>query len=104
MAGTHDHPNARRVLGAALLVLVATILLGVAAWTALSSSAHRSAVLKREKQRCPTAHEPIPSVEAAFRRESYAPGGTASLVVRARASQLTLQVFRVGPTRRSAMG
>ena len=104
MAGTHEHPNARRVLGAAFLVLVATILLGAAAWIGLSSGAHGSAVVKREKHRCPTAHDPIPSIEAAFRRESYAPGGTASLVVPAGASQLTLQVFRVGPERTSTLG
>jgi hypothetical protein len=116
MAGTHDHPNAFRVLGAALLVSVATILLGVAAWTALSSSAHADASLqgaegsevspgrRRPRALCPTATEPTPSIEAAFRRESYAPGSTASLVVRTGASQLMLQVFRVGPERTSTVG
>ena len=109
----HDHPNAWRVLGAALLLAVTSILLGGVAWTALSSSAHGNAMVEGEehghgkpgrKAQCPTAHEPIPSIEAAFRRESYAPGGTASLVVHNRASQLTLQVFRVGPERTSTIG
>ncbi len=103
MAGTHDRSHPRRVLGKALLVLVATILLGVAARTTPSSSAQGNAVLEREEHECPTAHDPIPSIEAAFRRESYAPGTTASLVVHTRARQITLQVFRVAPTRTSAM-
>jgi len=104
MAGIHDLPNARRVLGAALLVSATTILLGAAGWTALSSSASGDAMLEREEPDCPTAHEPTPSIEAAFRRESYAPGSTASLAVYKRARQLTLQVFRVGPERMSTFG
>jgi hypothetical protein len=103
MAGTHDYPNARRVLGAALLVSVAAVLLEKEAWTALSSSAPGNAMLEAEKQDCPTAIKPIPSIEAAFRRESYAPGSTASLVVYESARRLTLQVFRVGPERTSTI-
>jgi N,N-dimethylformamidase beta subunit-like, C-terminal len=103
MAGTDEHSNARRVLGVALLASAATILLGGTAWTALSSSA-AGAMLERVEPVCPTAHEPIPSVEAAFRRESYAPGSAASLVVYRRAPQLTLQVFRVGPESTPTIG
>ena len=103
MAGIDDQPNPRRVLGAALLVSAATILLGGVAWTALSSSAPGNAMLEGQKHDCPTAIKPILSVEAAFRRESYAPGSTASLVVYESARQLTLQVFRVGPERTSTI-
>jgi len=47
--------------------------------------------------RAPTEVELTPSVEAAFPRESFAPGTTATLVISNRARGLTLQVFRVGP-------
>ncbi len=49
--------------------------------------------------RAPTRAELVPSVEAAFRRESYAAGQTAALVVSNRARGLRLQVFRSGPER-----
>ena len=49
--------------------------------------------------RVPTAIELVPSIEAAFRRESYTPGETATLVVRPEATQIRMQVFRVGPER-----
>jgi hypothetical protein len=104
MAGTHDHPNTRRVLGAALLVSVATILVGVAGWTGLSRGSSGSPMLKRDKSECPTALQPIPSIEAVFPGESHAPGSTASLAVYARARRLTLQVFRVGPERIPTIG
>jgi N,N-dimethylformamidase beta subunit-like, C-terminal len=112
MAGTHDHTNAWRVVGAALLVSLATILLGVAA----SSSADSDAGLEGEARSevslggrwprvlCPTATEATPSIEAAFRQESYAPGSTADLAVHSRAGQLTLQVFRLGPERTPTIG
>ena len=61
-------------------------------------------MLDREEPECPTAHQPTPSIEAAFRRESSAPGSTASLVVYTRARQLTLQVFRVGPEHTPTIG
>ncbi len=49
--------------------------------------------------RAPTKEELRPSVEAAFARESYAPGEIASLRLFNRAPRVTLQVFRVGPER-----
>ncbi len=49
--------------------------------------------------RDPTPTELLPSVEAAFPRESYAPGDAAALVVFNRARGLTLQLFRSGPDR-----
>jgi hypothetical protein len=91
-----------RALGAALLVSVAAILLGVAARAALSSSVQGNAIVVRRENECPTATEPTPSVEAAFRRESYAPASAASLVVDRRAGRLTLQVFRVGLKQRAS--
>jgi hypothetical protein len=117
-----DHRNASRVFGGILLVSVATMLLGIAAWTELSSGAHGDAVRTADEQVakvrgihasssrrsrspvCPTARKAIPSIEAAFRQESYAPGSTASLLVHNRASRLTLQVFHVGPERTSTIG
>ncbi len=49
--------------------------------------------------RAPTPTELQPSVEAAFPRESYAPGSTAALVISNRARGLTVQLFRAGPER-----
>jgi hypothetical protein len=49
--------------------------------------------------RAPTRAELLPSVEAAFLSESYAPGQTARLVISNRARGLRLQVFRSGPER-----
>ena len=50
-----DEPKASRAFGGTLLVSVATILLGVAAWTALSTGAHdnANATLEREEHECP---------------------------------------------------
>jgi hypothetical protein len=47
--------------------------------------------------RSPTPTELLPAVEAAFPRESYAPGETAPLVVFNRARGLRLRIFRSGP-------
>jgi hypothetical protein len=49
--------------------------------------------------RAPTTSELTPSVEAAFERESYAPGETASLVISNRARRLRVQIFRSGAER-----
>jgi hypothetical protein len=49
--------------------------------------------------RAPTRAELVPSVEAAFRSESYAPDQNATLVISNRAPGLRLQVFRSGPER-----
>ena len=54
--------------------------------------------------RVPTAIELVPSVEAAFRRQSYAPGETAALVVRREAKTIHVQLFRVGPERATTRG
>ena len=54
--------------------------------------------------RAPTAIELVPSVEAAFRRESYTPGETATLVVRPEAKPVRLQLLRVGPERAVTRG
>jgi hypothetical protein len=43
-------------------------------------------------------------VEAAFPRESYAPGSTARLVLFNRAPRVMVQVFRAGPERRRTYG
>ena len=54
--------------------------------------------------RVPTAIELVPSVEAAFRQQSYAPGETAALVVRREAKTIHVQLFRVGPERATTRG
>src|SRR5262245_46967406 len=49
--------------------------------------------------RAPTPAELTPSVEAAFARESYLRGATATLVISNAARGIRLQVFRSGPER-----
>ena len=54
--------------------------------------------------RAPTNEEIRPSVQAAFGRESYAPGTTATLVVHNRAAGISARIFRVGPERQRTIG
>ena len=49
--------------------------------------------------RAPTTAELTPSVEAAFTRESYAPGATARLVISNAGRRIRLQILRSGPER-----
>ena len=54
--------------------------------------------------RVPTAVELVPSVEAAFRRESYMPGERAKLVVLDESGEVRMQLFRVGAERATTRG
>ena len=82
------HLSARTLASAAVLLL------------ALLAPASAPARAEDEPEgRAPTPTELQPSVEAAFPRESYAPGSTAKLVISNRAPGLTIQLFRVGPER-----
>jgi N,N-dimethylformamidase beta subunit-like, C-terminal len=75
--------------------LAAVLLLTLGAWSAGTSQPGSDEL----DGRAPTTAELQPSVEAAFPRESYAPGSTAKLVISNRAKGLSLQLFRVGPER-----
>jgi N,N-dimethylformamidase beta subunit-like protein len=88
----------RRGARNASLLLVATILL-----MGLGTRQHEQADDDLEG-RAPTAEELRPSVEAAFQRESYAPGSTAALVLFNRAPRVTVQILRAGPERRRTYG
>ena len=77
----------RCILGPAFTVTAAALILS--AW-----SADRPL-----DGRAPTTAELTPSVEAAFMHESYAPGGTATLVISNRARVIRVQIFRSGPER-----
>src|SRR5712692_1331018 len=52
----------------------------------------------------PTKADFAPSVQAAFPRESYAPGSTASLVVYSKAKGLTVRIFHAGPEHTRTVG
>jgi len=54
--------------------------------------------------RAPTAEELRPSVEAAFQRESYAPGSRASLVFFNTARGVTVQILHSGPEHTATVG
>ncbi len=77
----------------AVLVAALALLSGGAQTAALHGSHHED---EEHEGRAPTAIELVPSVEAAFRRESYAPGETAMLVVRPEPKPVRMQLFRVG--------
>ena len=84
----------RSLIAFALPVLAA----GSAAATLLAFT--YSVPLEQTREgRAPTRAELLPSVEAAFTRESYAPGDTAKLVISNRAQGLRLQIFHSGPER-----
>jgi hypothetical protein len=82
----------------------------VAALALLAAGSQPDAVLVASEEdeelegRAPTAIELEPAVEASFRRESYAPGQTATLVVRTEAKRIRMQLFRVGPERTTTRG
>jgi hypothetical protein len=78
--------------------LVALAVAGAAA-TLLVGAAPLARTEPAPEGRAPTPVELLPSVEAAFQRESYAPGDTATLVISNRARGLRQQVFRSGPER-----
>jgi hypothetical protein len=52
----------------------------------------------------PTKADLAPSVQAAFPRESYSPGSTASLNLYSKAKSLTVQVFHAGPEHARTVG
>src|SRR5438477_6803260 len=89
MATDSHHLNRR---GAATCALLLTLLLF------LPGSPTHSAIDPEELEgRVPTKVELVPSVEAAFPRESYRPGSVATLRIFNRARGITMQLFRVGP-------
>ena len=83
-----------------LLVASATIVFGLT-----SSLPAPSAAGKEELEgRAPTPLELQPGIEAAFPRESYAPGATASLVFFNGGRGVTLQVFQIGSEQAHTIG
>jgi hypothetical protein len=86
---TTSHRLDRR--GAASCALLLTLLF-------LPGSPTHSAIDPEELEgRVPTKVELVPSVEAAFQRESYRPGTVATLKIFNAARGITMQLFHVGP-------
>jgi hypothetical protein len=79
----------------------AVLLLGVSLLLTASSPPATSEALEG---RAPTAEELRPAVQAAFARESYAPGDRARLVLFGRERRLSLQVFHIGPEHTPTVG
>jgi hypothetical protein len=99
MATVTAHPNCRRARNASLLLGAAaltTILLGLGT-TQQSSD-------EELEGRAPTTEELRPSVEAAFPRESYAPGASALLVLFSDARGVRLRIFHTGPEHAHTVG
>jgi hypothetical protein len=82
----------RRLLDLVAAATVAGLVLSLSP----APSASHHAEDEELEGRAPTAEELLPSVEAAFPRESYAPGSRASLVIYNTARGITFQVFRTG--------
>jgi hypothetical protein len=78
---------------------IALALAAVAAALALVAAGPDPSAGTSPEGRAPTPTELVPAVEAAFPRESYAPGDAAQLVISNRARRILLQVFRSGPER-----
>jgi hypothetical protein len=95
---THIQSGAQRCTFLSLAILALGLLLST------SAPAPRSIEDEDLEGRAPTVEELRPSVEAAFPRESYAPGSTASLVGFNSALNVELQVFHVGPERTRTVG
>ena len=89
----------RRAAGSVLLVaaLLSLIWFAVRAARPLSGAATAASETKeldgRDERQPPTNR---PTVEAAFPRESYAPGSVARLVIWTSGASVSLQVFRAG--------
>ena len=83
-------------IGQATVVTAAAVAAVAAMLLAASTPAPKE---RTPEGRAPTRAELGPSVEAAFVRESYAPGQTAALVISNRAHSLRLQVYHSGPER-----
>jgi hypothetical protein len=89
----------RRAAGSVLLIAALLGLISLAG-TGFSSSVGRGLATSKNDEldgrdeRQPPSHRP--TVEAAFPRESYAPGQTARLVIWTRGRGVTLQVFHAG--------
>lgn len=86
---------------ATAVLVTALAMLAGGSHPAASPESHED---EEHEGRAPTAIELVPSVEAAFRRESYTPGETATLVVRPEAKPVRLQLLRVGPERAVTRG
>jgi hypothetical protein len=78
------------------LICCALLILAV---STLFAGSHPALIPATPEGRAPTPAELVPSVEAAFTRESYPPGATATLVISNRARNLRLRILRSGPER-----
>jgi hypothetical protein len=96
MATTRLHLNRRHLPAICTASVVLAVASGGARPTAFEVEEHEG--------RAPTAEEVRPAVEAAFLRESYAPESTATLLVCNKATDIVMQIFRVGPERARTRG
>jgi N,N-dimethylformamidase beta subunit-like protein len=83
--------------GAARRLVLAIAALSAAAFLFPSSNPTLRVDPEQFEGRAPTVEELEPAVQAAFPQQSYAPGGTASLVFFNSAPGVTVQILRSGP-------
>src|SRR5213593_51699 len=95
---TYSH--SRRLLGLAAFILFLVALSG-----ATRSIPAVPAGVDVDEGRAPRPKwEHAPSVEATFLRDSYRPGGTATLVLWHRERALSLRIFHTGPENQTTVG
>src|SRR4051812_37590333 len=99
MATASASRQGRRIHGRVLAAFIAALLVA-----SLAGSVHSAIDPELLEGRAPTTEELRPSVEAAFKLQSYTPNSTARLVLFDRAPGLTVQLFRSGPECRFTVG
>jgi hypothetical protein len=97
-------PGPARLAAVMAAVLTATVVPLVLSGVRGDATERPTTPVVEHEGRAPTAVELVPSVEAAFGDESYAPRTTATLVLTRGAPGVTLRIFRVGPERRPTRG
>jgi N,N-dimethylformamidase beta subunit-like protein len=99
------HLSARRIaLFAVVPALAAAALAGGLPFLPTATAGHHRVDPETLEGRAPTPEELRPSVEAAFGRQSYAPGGLARLTVFNRAHGIAVRLFHAGPEHTRTFG
>src|SRR3954447_22341001 len=99
MATDSAFRQGRRIHGRVLAAFIAALLVAP-----LAGSVHNAIDPELLEGRAPTQEELRPSVQAAFRLQSYTPNSTARLVLFNQAPGLTVQLFHSGPEHAPTVG
>jgi hypothetical protein len=107
MTTPESSPRTRQAVVFGRTTVCVCAVLAAALVTIVGGAAHAPDLepgLEQDDGRAPTAEELVPSVEAAFADESYAPGARASLVIASSAPGVSLRIYHAGPERVTTVG